>query len=136
MLDTGDDLRDVWARGYSVAELWGLSEPVTRGRSGHDQPHIIMWGILGIVEYQVDKGAGHKYLRKRLWEREWIAIGYPEPKTVASRLVVLPCIENAKFGRKNSMVGDGDTNFIDVRILHARLFADLTRGGRASGIVV
>lgn len=126
MLDIGDDLREVWARGYSVAELWGLSEPVTRGRSAYDQPHIIMWGILSIVEYQVDKGAGHKYLRERLRQSNWVAIGFPEPKTAASRLAIVPCIEDAKFGRKNSAVGDGAHNFVDVRILHARLFQELT----------
>jgi hypothetical protein len=125
MLEVGDDLKEIWMRGYSVAELWGLSEPATRGRSAFDQPHIIMWGILGIVEYQVDKGAGHKYLRERLWESDWIAIGYPEPKTVASRLAIVPRIENAKFGRKKSGVGDGVDNFVDVRILHARLFQEL-----------
>ncbi|AXK79066.1 hypothetical protein DW352_00135 [Pseudolabrys taiwanensis] len=126
MLDVGDDLRRVWAHGYSIAELWGMSEPVTRGRSAVDQPHIIMWGILGIVEYQVDKGAGHQYLRERLSKSDWIAIGYPEPKTATSRLAIVPRIQNAKFGRKNSAIGDGAYNFVEARILHSILFKELT----------
>lgn len=86
-----------------------------------------MWGILGIVEYQIDKGAGHKYLCERLSNREWVAVGYPEPETATSRLQIVPSNKAAKFGRKQSSVGDGVTNYVDVRVLHARLFAELTR---------
>jgi hypothetical protein len=59
-------LKSLWAEGYSIAELWGMSQPVTRGTSAVDGEHLLLWGILSIVEYQVDKGAGHAYLRDRL----------------------------------------------------------------------
>jgi hypothetical protein len=38
-------------------------------------------------------------------------------------LAVVPPIKDAKFGRKPSVIGDGVTNYIDVRIVHTRLFA-------------
>jgi len=49
-------------------------------------------------------------MRDRLWNRDWIAIGF-----LNQRLVVLPSLENAKFGRKPSAVGDCTTSYIDVR---------------------
>jgi hypothetical protein len=71
----------LWAGGYSIAELWGHSEPVTRNTSSVEAAaHGLLWGILSIVEYQVSKGAGHRYLRERLWAGDWIAIGNLEPK--------------------------------------------------------
>ena len=112
-----DDLSGVWAKGFSIAELWGFSKPVSRPLSTQDNKHLMLWGILGIIEYQVDHGAGHKYLRERLWNRDWIAIGFPEPKTPASHLAIIAPIENAKFGRRHSSVGDGVTNYTDVRIV-------------------
>src|SRR4051794_11794860 len=51
----------LWAGGYSIAELWGHSEPVTRSTSLVEAAHGLLWGILSIVEYQVSKGAGHRY---------------------------------------------------------------------------
>jgi hypothetical protein len=82
-------------------------------------------GILGIVEYQVDKGAGHKYLRERLWARDWIAVGYPEQPSAGAQLCIVPAIKDAKFGRKKSAVGDGVANYVDTRIVHARLYAEI-----------
>jgi hypothetical protein len=127
-----DDLSDVWANGYSVAELWGFSKPVSRGGPALDHSHLILWGILSIVEYQVDRGAGHNYLRERLWNRDWIAVGFLEPKTADSRLEIMPPIKDAKFGRKFSAAGDGITNYIDIRIVHSQLFAELTAGRQNS----
>src|SRR3954463_10180236 len=46
----------LWAGGYSIAELWGHSEPVTRSTSLVEAAHGLLWGILSIVEYQVSKG--------------------------------------------------------------------------------
>ena len=43
----------LWAGGYSIAELWGHSEPVTRNTSSVEAAHGLLWGILSIVEYQV-----------------------------------------------------------------------------------
>ena len=60
------DLNVIWGKGYSVAELWGFTQPVSRGSPTLENTHLIVWGILSIVEYQVDRGAGHKYLRDRL----------------------------------------------------------------------
>jgi hypothetical protein len=111
------DLRGIWQSGYSIAELWGNGEPVSRGGPSLETEHLILWGILSIVEDQVSHGAGHRYLRDRLWNRDWIAIGF-----LNQRLAVLPSIENAKFGRKPSAVGDGTTNYTDVRVVHSRLF--------------
>lgn len=125
---TRETLQQAWEQGYSVAELWGFTKPVSRGGSALDTQHIMLWGILGIVEYQVNKGAGHKYLRDRLWHKDWIAIGFQEPKTEASTLTVVPPIQDAKFGRKQSAVGDGVTNYIDVRIVHAKLFSEIAAG--------
>lgn len=110
------DLNLLWENGYSIAELWGFTEPVSRGGPAADNDHLILWGILSIVEDQVSHGAGHRYLRDRLWDRDWIAIGFLD-----QRLAILPPIKDAKFGRKPSAIGDGVTNYIDVRIVHARL---------------
>jgi hypothetical protein len=38
-----------------------------------------MWGIRGIVEYQVNKGAGHRYLRDRIAYCDWVGIGFAGP---------------------------------------------------------
>ena len=123
-----DDLNDVWANGYSIAELWGFTKPVSRDEPPSEHTHMLLWGILSIVEYQVDRGAGHNYLRDRLWNRDWIAVGFLEPKTADSRLEIMPPIKDAKFGRKFSAVGDGTTNYTDIRIVHAQLFTELTAG--------
>lgn len=115
-------LQPFWEMGYSIAELWGNSRPVTRGTSEVKSAHLMLWGILSIVEYQVNHGAGHKYLRARLSRGEWVAIGYPEPKTEQSVLVKVPPIPDAQFGRKRSAVGDGITNYVDVRVVNAEIF--------------
>src|SRR4051812_23450013 len=107
MIESRDCLDEAWAQGYSIAELWGLSAPVSRGGSSLDTTHTMLWGILSIVEYQVSHGAGHRYLRDRLWNGDWIAIGFLEPKAEDRRPVILPQIPDAKFGRKQSAVGDG-----------------------------
>jgi hypothetical protein len=112
-----DDLSGIWANGYSIAELWGHTKPVSRPEPASVQTHVLLWGILSIVEYQVDQGAGHSYLRDRLWNRDWIAIGFPEPKTADSSLQIVPPIKDSKFGRRFSTVGDGVTNYTDVRIV-------------------
>jgi hypothetical protein len=124
--ETGIDLVEIWRVGYSIAELWGFSKPVSRG-SAPDNNHLILWGILGIVEYQVDRNAGHAYLRDRLRNGDWIAVGFLEPKTPKSRLEILPPIKDAKFGRNQSAIGDGVTNYVDVRIVHARALADVQK---------
>ena len=90
-----DRLSLLWAEGYSIAELWGRGEPVTRGTSRVDAAHLLLWGILSIVEYQVSKGAGHRYLRERLWAGDWIAIGNLEPKAPGSPLCCVPRFEHA-----------------------------------------
>ncbi|MEH2483505.1 hypothetical protein V1282_006862 [Nitrobacteraceae bacterium AZCC 2146] len=114
------DLNAIWASGYSVSELWGRTEPVSRGGPAATNSYLIMWGILSIVDDQVSHGAGHQYLRERLWNGDWIAVGYLD-----QRLMVLPPIKDAKFGRKPSAIGDGIINFTDVRIIHAQLFEAL-----------
>ena len=105
-----DRLSVLWAGGYSIAELWGYSEPVTRSTSAVEAAHGLLWGILSIVEYQVSKGAGHRYLRERLWAGDWIAIGNLEPKVPESALCRVPKIKDAKFGRKVSAIGDGPSD--------------------------
>jgi hypothetical protein len=50
-------------------------------------------------------------------------VGFLEPKTPKSRLEILPPIKDAKFGRKQSAIGDGVTNYVDVRIVHGRALA-------------
>jgi len=120
MSETVRNLSDLWKLGHSIGELWGKSEPVSRGPSLEDS-HLIMWGILGIVDDQVSKGAGHQYLRDRLWYQDWIAIGFLD-----KQIAIVPPIRDAKFGRKPSAVGDGVVNYVDVRIVHARLYAPIT----------
>jgi hypothetical protein len=115
-----DRLSLLWAEGYSIDELWGRGEPVTRATSRVDAAHLLLWGILSIVEYQVSKGAGHRYLRERLWAGDWIAIGNLEPKASGSRLCRVPRFEHAKFGRKASAIGDGTTKYTGVRIVHSQ----------------
>ena len=87
-----NDLSGVWVNGYSIAELWGYTKPVSRPEPASGQTHVLLWGILSIVDYQVDQGAGHSYLRDRLWNRDWIAIGFLEPKTADSSLQIVPPI--------------------------------------------
>lgn len=111
------DLDAIWAQGYSIGELWGFTKPVSRTEVSAGNVHVLLWGILTIVEQQVDHGAGHKYFRERLYKRDWFAIGYREPKTEVSRLMIVPPIEHAKFGRKFSSVGDGVVNYTDIRVV-------------------
>jgi hypothetical protein len=117
-------LSALWDCGYSVAELWGFTAPVSRGTSLISEPHGLMWGILGIVEYQVDKGAGHRYLRARISSGDWIGIGFDEKTAHEKRLLIVPKINDAKFGRRKSAVGDGVTNFVSVRFVHHQLLKD------------
>lgn len=126
MNEAVDLLNELWESGYSIAELWGLTKPVSRREPASDNNHLILWGILSIVEYQVSHGAGHRYLRDRLWNRDWVAVGFLQHKTPDSCLVILPQIENAKFGRKLSAIGDGVINYIDVRIFHSQLLTEVT----------
>lgn len=114
----------LWDCGYSVAELWGFTAPVSRGTSLISEPHGLLWGILAIVEQQVDKGAGHKYLRQRISCGDWIGIGYDEATAEEKRLVIVPQIKDAKFGRRKSAVGDGITNYVNVRFVHHKLLED------------
>ena len=104
----------LWTNGYSIGELWGNSLPVARGGPPRNNEHLIMWGILAIIDDQVSQGAGHQYLRERLWHGQWIAVGFLD-----GQLALLPRIEDAKFGRKPSPVGDGTVNYTDVRVVHA-----------------
>ena len=124
-------LKNLWGCGYSVAELWGLSSPAKRGTSEIDAPHCLLWGILGIVEYQVDKGAGTRYLQARIASGDWIGIGYRESDD-DKRLMIVPKIQNAKFGRKNSAVGDDEAIFIDVRFVHQRLYDEIIAAERSA----
>jgi hypothetical protein len=112
------ELEEAWKLGYSISELWGVSKPVSRGTSSAKSQHPILWGILSIVEYQVDRGAGHKHLRDRLMAGDWVAIGYPDNEAQPRKLVQLPRIESAKFGKHRSAIGDGLNNFVDVRVLN------------------
>jgi hypothetical protein len=118
-LNDRHDLEALWRAGYSIAELWGHSKAVERATSDVREPHPILWGILGIAEYQIDVGAGHRYLRERLCAGDWIAIGYAAPKTDASRLTIVPRIAAAKFGKKLSAIGKDGIEFVDLRVIHA-----------------
>jgi hypothetical protein len=125
MNEAAIDLSQAWVKGYSIAELWGFTKPISCGESALGNTHLILWGIRSIVEYQVDRGAGHRYLRDRLWNGDWIAVGFLEPKTPESRLAILPPIKDAQFGRKFFAIGDGVTNYIDVRVVHSHLVSEL-----------
>jgi hypothetical protein len=115
-------LMESWEQGYSISELWGRSAPVTRATSDTDGPHPLLWGILSIAEYQIDKGAGHKYLIDRLTSGDWIAIGYLSPRRPGDIAVVVPVGDGTKFGRKESAIGDGVTNYVDARIVHVATY--------------
>lgn len=118
-------LQNLWGCGYSVAELWGFTAPVKRGTSEIAEPHCLLWGILGIVEYQVDKGAGTRYLQARIASGDWIGIGYRQSEPAEMQLTLVPKIQNAKFGRKNSAVGDDEAVFTDVRFVHQKLYDEI-----------
>ena len=120
MTESVRDPRDLWENGYAIGELWGKSDPVSRGGPSLEKSHLIMWGILSIVDDQVSEGAGHQYLRDRLWHQDWIAIGF-----LNGQIAIVPPIENAKFGRRPSAIGDGVMNYLNVRIVHARLLASI-----------
>jgi hypothetical protein len=124
--DTQDSLLELWQGGYSIPELWGYSAPVTRETSFVDAPHGLLWGTLSMVEYQVSQGAGHRYLRERLWQGDWVAIGFLAPRAADARLCQVPQFKDAKFGRKPSAVGDGNVKYVEVRIVHSeyRKFVD------------
>jgi hypothetical protein len=111
----------MWTNGYTIAELWGNSAPVARGGPPRNNEHLMMWGILAIIDDQVSEGAGHRYLRERLWQGDWIAVG-----RLNGQLTRLPPIEHAKFGRKPSAIGDGTINYSDVRIVHSHVAESLT----------
>jgi hypothetical protein len=123
MNNVGGDLHDLWRQGYSIAELWGNTDPVSRGGPSANNDYLILWGILSIVEDQVRPGAGHEYLRDRLWHRDWLAIGFLE-----QRLAVLPPIDKPKFGRKPSAISDGTTKYIDVRVVHRQTISPSKSG--------
>ncbi|MBV9557805.1 MAG: hypothetical protein JO254_12060 [Pseudolabrys sp.] len=118
---SADKLQKLWECGYSIAELWGASAPVKRLASEGAKDHAMMWGILGIVEYQVDKGAGHKYLRDRLSSGDWVGIGADESSGDGT-LRLLPPLQDAKFGRKKSAVGNAEVTYVNVRFVHKWLF--------------
>jgi hypothetical protein len=121
------DPQPLWQNGYSMAELWGNSDPVSRGGPALSNNHLIMWGILSIVNDQVGPGAGHVYLRERLWKRDWIAIGL-----LNEQMVVVPPVADAKFGRKPSAIGDDVTKYTKVRVIHGELYEALTTRPGAS----
>jgi hypothetical protein len=112
------ELRQVWQNGYSISELWGNGEPISRGDQALETEHLLLWGILSIVEDQVGPSAGHRYLRDRLWNRNWIALGF-----LNQSLSIVPPIKDAKFGRKPSAIGDGTTNYVNARIVHAQPYS-------------
>jgi hypothetical protein len=116
-------LPQLWECGYSIAELWGFTPPVARGTSEIAEPHGLVWGILRLAEDQIDKGAGHTYLRQRIAAGDWIGIGFREPASEARQLALVPRFEDAKFGRKQSAVGDGITTYVNVRFVHQKLLA-------------
>ncbi len=118
------DLQELWQLGYSIAELWGASRPVTRGTSSVASDHLILWGILSIVEYQVNRGAGHAYLRERLAKQDWIAIGYAKPRRANSRLVRVPPMEGPEFGKMESAIGNVSEQYVHIRVLNAELMRD------------
>jgi hypothetical protein len=135
--DDSDPLNVLWSGGYSIAELWGHGAPVSRATSALAAEPLLLWGILSIVEYQVSKGAGHRYLRERLWSRDWIAVGMRAPKTAESRLVCVPPLKDAKFGRKISAIGNGTTKYTDVRVVNSQFYRAVMPGiapDAASGI--
>jgi hypothetical protein len=112
------ELRQVWQNGYSISELWGNGEPMSRGGPATETEHLLLWGILSIVEDQVGPGAGHRYLRDRLWNGNWIALGF-----LSQELSIVPSIKDAKFGRKPSAIGDGTTKYVNARIVHAEPYS-------------
>ena len=113
------DLNLLWNAGYSVSELWGMSKPAQRATSVIKTPHTLLWGILGIVEYQVSKGAGQRYLRDRLLIGDWLAIGRASNDETKS-LVLVPKFEDPQFGRKSSAIGDDIIQYLDVRVVHSQ----------------
>lgn len=118
------DLEAVWKLGYSIAELWGASRPVSRGTSAVAADHLMLWGILSIVEYQVNRGAGHNYLRARLANEDWVAIGYTKNAEGRGELVRVPPLPNAQFGKRESAVGNASGHYVDVRVVNAALVKD------------
>lgn len=132
MRDDPDNLlQALWECGYSVAELWGFTAPVSRKTSDISEPHSLLWGILGIVEYQVDKGAGHVYLRQRIASGDWIGIGFDDATGQDGPIAMIPKFKDAKFGRKKSAVGDGVTTFVNVRFIHQKLYEEWKNAGAA-----
>jgi hypothetical protein len=123
--DNLNPLMAAWESGFSIAELWGFKGPIARRTDQIKAEHAMIWGILGIVEYQVSKGAGHRYLRERLWKGDWVAIGVLGNGTESWEFVRVPQFENAKFGRKRSAIGDDSIQYTNVRILHATLYSSL-----------
>ena len=119
-----DQLPQLWKSGYSIAELWGFTAPVTRRTSDIVRPHGLIWGILRIAEDQIDKGAGHRYFRQRIEAGDWIGIGFREDDLAAERYVVVPRLKEAKFGHKKSAIGDGLTNYVNVHFVH-RMFCEI-----------
>ena len=116
-------LPDLWQCGYTIAELWGFTPPVARGTSEIAQPHGLVWGILRLAEDQIDQGAGHTYLRQRIAAGDWIGIGFREPASGEQPLAIVPRFAHAKFGRRNSAVGDGITTYVNVRFVHQKLLS-------------
>ncbi len=118
-------LPELWNCGYSIAELWGFTPPVTRQTSAISEPHGLLWGILRLAEDQIDKGAGHTYLRQRIAAGDWIGIGSAKSGTGTGEFVVVPRLKDAKFGRRKSAVGDGITNYVNVRFVHQKLIEEM-----------
>ncbi len=117
--DDNDTLNEIWAGGYSIAELWGNGAPVQRATSAVNAPHCLLWGILSIADQQLDKGSGGRYFNERLKCGDWIAIGFLDPRSESGKLAYVPRFEQPKFGRKSSAIGDGCLKYVDVRVVHA-----------------
>lgn len=122
-MNSTDPYLDLWRGGYALAELWGepgaTSERVTSEIEAALVPHN---AILALIDRDAMGVVGSAFLRDRLVTGDWIAIGYEAPRTLKSRLTILPsCIfDGSEFGA-DSIYANGLT-FVGIRIVHTKFY--------------